>query len=92
MHTVQPAKTQIFAKPDKAETKTASGFILAEKSVDRPKTANVINVGKEVTDYYQNDTIIYKSYTTTEIKLNGEEYIMVDEQDVLGKVVEVGNG
>lgn len=91
MKTIKPAPTQLFCQPDEAVTKTPSGFILSEKSVDKPKTAEVINVGSEVREYKPKDRIAYKPYSTSEIKLNDTEYFLVAEEDVLGTIVETSN-
>lgn len=89
MQTVAPGQGQIFARPDEAETKTASGILLSDKSVEKPRTAKVINVGEGVKWYEANDTIVYKSYAPTELKLNNEDFILIAVEDVLGKVIEV---
>lgn len=88
MQTIAPAPGQIFAKPDEAEAKTKSGLLLDTKSAEKPRTAKVINVGDGVTFYRPNDTIVYKAYAPTEIKLEGVEYILVAAEDVLGKVIQ----
>lgn len=88
MQTVQPNKGQLFCRPDEVEEKTTSGFYLDKKHVEKPKTAEVVNAGKGCT-YEAGDRVIYKSYTTTEIKLNNEDFMLVAEEDVLGKVLEV---
>lgn len=89
--TIKPGGKQLFAKPVEADKRTASGIIIAGDNDKRfePKFATVINVGNEVSKYHQQDTIVYKEYATTEIKLNDDDYILVDEADVLGTVVEV---
>lgn len=89
MQTINPANDQIFAKPDEAETKTKSGIILSENVAEKPKTAVVINVGKDVKQFSRDDRIIYKPYAMTDIKLNNDDFILIAEEDVLGKVVEV---
>jgi chaperonin GroES len=71
-----------------AETKTTSGILLTTASVEKPKLATVINVGENVTGFHPDDQIIYKSYSTTDIQLNREEFFLVAEEDVLGVVVE----
>lgn len=91
MQTIQPTGNNIFAEPDKAETKTSSGFLLSEKTVEKPKTANVINVGPDVKSLAANEKIVYKAYTSSEIKLNDTDYIILAEEDVLGKVFETEN-
>lgn len=89
MQTIRPAKTQIFAKEANKTTKTKSGILLTEDAAEKPLIAEVINVGSKVDWVQQHDQIIYKPYATTEFKLNDEEYILIDEADVLGVVAEV---
>ena len=89
MQTINPAKTQIFAKPTEKQNTTKAGIFLTDSAVEQPKFAEIINVGKDVKDYKAKDVIVYKEYTTTDIKLNGEDFILIDAQDVLGEVVEV---
>lgn len=88
MHTVKPAPTQLFCKPDEAEQQTKSGILLSA-ALDKPKTAKVINIGDTVSGFHPKDTIVYKSYATTELKLNGDDYFLISQDDVLGTVVEV---
>lgn len=88
MQTVRPSQNQLFCKPLDAETKTASGFLLPEKAAAKPEMAEVVNAGINVTQFKQHDIVIYKSYATTSIKLDGKEYFLVAEDDVLGVVVE----
>lgn len=92
MQTILPNNTHIFARPSEAETKTKSGILLTDNVAEKPKTAEVINVGSKVTNYKAHDTIIYKPYASTDIKLNSEDFLLIDEEDVLGKVVEVNEG
>lgn len=88
LQTVRPGAKNLFCKPDEAITKTASGFLIAGEG-EKPKTAKVINTGDEVLGFHQGDTIIYKPYSTTDIKVNDEDYFIVAEDDVLGAVVDV---
>lgn len=87
MSTIKPAPTQLFCKETSPEVQTKSGLFLPNQSVDKTQTADVIGVGVEVKHYQPKDQIIYKPYATTEIKLNGIEYFLVDQEDVLGTVV-----
>lgn len=86
MQTIKPASKVLFCKPNEAENKTNSGILLGD-AAEKPKTATVINSG--ATDYARDDVVVYKSYATTDVKLNGEQYILLHEDDVLGKVCEV---
>ncbi len=87
MQTISPAPKVLFCKPKEKETVTRSGFFLAEEEALAPQIAEVINIGEGVT-YKPHDQIVYKSYTTSDIKLDGNEYFLINEEDVLGKVVE----
>lgn len=89
MQTIKPASKQVFAKPTEVEKKTKSGFLLSDAAIDKPKTAQVINVGSDITWLKQGDTIVYKQYTTNDIKLNDEDFLLIAEEDVLGTVLEV---
>lgn len=89
MQTIKPAAKQLFCKPVDAATKTQSGILLPDKSVEKPLIGEVINVGDKVSGYKDHDQIIYKSYTTTDIRLNGQDFFLVDVEDVLGTVAEV---
>lgn len=89
MNTIKPSAEQIFAKPEEVEEQTASGFYINKNTVEKPKTAKVINVGSKVKEYQANDIIVYKAYAPTDVKVNGEDFILVAEEDVLGKLVEV---
>lgn len=83
--TIEPSRGYLLAKPSKKETQTASGFLLSDRSAEAPKMAEV--VANNTTAYAKGDLIIYKPYAMTEIKLNGEEHYLIEEQDILGKVV-----
>lgn len=90
MKTIKPSAHQLFVKPDEKETKTASGLYMTEASAEKPSTAVVINVGSEVQGFEPDDKVVYKSYASTEIKLNGDEYMLLADEDVLGVIVDTG--
>lgn len=83
---IQPLADYVVAQAEEAETKTASGLYLPEKAAEKPKVAKVLAVGKEVKQVKVGDRILYKSYSTTDVKVESEEYILVKEEDVLATV------
>ncbi|MBC7707656.1 co-chaperone GroES [Polaromonas sp.] len=83
---LQPLGDYIVAQGEEAETKTASGLYLPEKSAEKPKTAKVVAVGKDAKQVKVGDRIVYKSYSNTDIKVDGTEYILVKEEDILATV------
>lgn len=83
---IQPLADYVVAAPEAAETKTASGIYLPEQATEKPKTAKVLAVGKKVDAVKVGDRILYKSYSTTDVKIDGDEYILVKEEDILATV------
>ena len=83
---IQPLAEYVVAVAEAAQTKTASGIYLPEAAAEKPKTAKVVAVGKKVSDIKVGDRIIYKSFSSTEVKLDGQEYILVEEEDILATV------
>ena len=83
---IQPLADYVVAQGEEPETKTASGLYLPEKSAEKPKVAKVLAVGKEVKQLKVGDRIVYKSYSTTEVKLGADEYILVKEEDILATI------
>lgn len=83
---LQPLADYVVAQAEEATTKTASGLYLPDNAAEKPKTAKVVAVGKDVKQVKSGDRIVYKSYSTTEIKVDNEEYILVKEEDILATV------
>ncbi len=83
---IQPLADHIVAVGEEAVTKTASGLYLPDKAQEKPKIAKVVAVGKLVKELKVGDRIVYKGYSTTDVKVGSEEYILVKEEDVLATV------
>jgi chaperonin GroES len=83
---LQPLAEWIVAEQEDAATKTASGLYLPDKATEKPKVAKVVKTGSKVKEIKAGDRIVYKTYSTTELKIDGTEYILVKEEDVLATV------
>ncbi len=92
---IKPLGDYVVAQAEKAKTKTASGLYIPDSAQEKPKTATVVAVGPgKVGDDNERipmelkvgDQIIYKSYSTTDVTVAGEAYILVKEEDVLATV------
>jgi chaperonin GroES len=81
-----PLADYVVAQGEEANTKTASGLYLPDNAVEKPKIAKVVATGKDVKQVKAGDRIVYKSYSTTEIKVDDQEYILVKEEDILATV------
>ena len=83
---ITPLADRIVAVREEAKTQTASGIYLPDSSKEKPVIAEVKAVGGDVKNVKVSDKIIYKEYSTTEIKIDGVEYLIVKEEDVLATV------
>lgn len=83
---ITPLADRVVAVREVAETKTSSGLYLPETAKEKPVTAVVEAVGPEVKGVKKGDRIIYKEYSTTELKINGTQYLIIKEEDVLAKL------
>ena len=81
--TLKPLKDRVVAKVEKPAEKTASGLLLPSDSKEKPSFAVVESVGPEVKSVKKNDKIIYKEYSTTNVKIEDTDYIILDEKDIL---------
>jgi co-chaperonin GroES (HSP10) len=87
--TIEPLNNQLFCEPVEEAKKTAAGILLANDNRKITAQAKVINTGPDVKSFKAHDHIFYKDYAATELLLNGQTYIIVGAEDVLGRIVEV---
>lgn len=80
---IKPLADRVVAVREVAQTKTASGIYLPEAAKEKPVMAKVVAVGPEVKTLKIGDRIVYKEYATTDLKVDGTEYLVVKEEDVL---------
>lgn len=90
---IKPAPGYILLKQEGAEVKTASGIVLPDTASERPYVGNVLAVGdSETTDsgakktapVKVGDKVVYKKWGGNEMKIDGEEYLFVKFDDILG--------
>lgn len=83
---IKPLADRVVAVREQAEAKTASGLYLPDSSKEKPVLAEVKAVGSDVKQVKVGDKIVYKEYSTTELKINDVEYLIVKEEDILATV------
>lgn len=84
--TYQPVGDRIVATPVEAESKTASGILLAEQSKEKTELADVVAVGPDVEEVQIGDRIVYVKYGPHTIKDGGTELLILQEDDCLAVV------
>lgn len=89
---LKPLGDRVVVKPEPSEEKTMSGIVLPDSAKEKPQIGTIIAIGSgRILDNGQKvpmevkigDKIIYAKYGGTEIKLDGEEYIILQERDIL---------
>lgn len=92
---INPLGDYVVAEAEAAVKKTASGLYLPDSAAEKPKTAKIVAVGPgKVGDDNERikpqlkvgDRILYKGYSTTDVKVDGKDYIILKEEDVLATV------
>lgn len=83
---ITPLGDRVVAVREQAAEKTASGLYLPDQAKEKPVVAKVVAVGKDAKGVKAGDKILYKEYSTTEVKVDGTEYLIVKEEDILGTV------
>lgn len=91
-----PIEDRIIVQKNESEEKTAGGILLPDSAKEKPQQATVVAVGPgkrddkgtlHAIDYLQvGDTVIYPKYSGTEVKINGEEFLILRASDVLAKL------
>lgn len=83
---IKPLADRVVAVREEARTQTASGIYLPDTAKEKPVVAVVEAVGPDVKGIKKGDRIVYKEYSTTDLKIDGKEYLIVKEEDVLATV------
>ena len=91
----KPFGDRVLVKPTKVEEVTVGGIVLPDTAQERPQEGEVVAVGLGRTndegkrielEVKVGDRVVYSKYAGTEIKEEGEEYLMLRESDLLAKV------
>lgn len=87
MTTIEPLGTRVLIRPLEQEAKTTSGLFLPETAKEKPQTGEVVAVGTdEEIKLKAGDKVLFAKYTGTEFKLDGVEYLLLEESDVLARL------
>jgi chaperonin GroES len=84
---ITPLADRVLVEPAAAETKTASGLIIPDTAKEKPQKGTIVAVGNGKKDepltVKVGDTVLYGKYGGTELKLEGTDYLMMRESDIL---------
>ncbi|MBT5859338.1 MAG: co-chaperone GroES [Flavobacteriales bacterium] len=83
---IKPLSDRVLIKVSEAETTTASGIIIPDNAKEKPQKGIVVAVGKGTKDnpttVKEGDIVLYGKYAGTELKHDGEEYIIMSESEI----------
>lgn len=80
---LQPLADRIVLEQVESEEKTSSGIILPDSAKEKPEQAKVVAVGPDVKELKTGDMVLYTKYGPNEVKVDGNEYLIVKEEDVM---------
>ena len=92
---IKPLEDKVLVQIVEAETTTASGLVIPDSAKEKPQEATVIAVGpgrtdekgeRVAVDVKEGDTVIFSRYGGTELKYNGQEYLLLSARDLLAIV------
>lgn len=95
MPKIRPINEKVLVRRLEAETKTKGGIVLPDTAKEKPKEGNVVEVGTgkllkngERTKFQvkKGDRVIFSPYAGTEVKVEGEDYLLVNEDDILAVI------
>ncbi|QFQ03056.1 10 kDa chaperonin [Corynebacterium urogenitale] len=91
---IKPLEDRVLVQIVEAETTTASGLVIPDSAKEKPQEATVIAVGpgrisneeRIPMDVKEGDTVVFSKYGGTELKYNGEEYLLLSQRDILAVI------
>jgi chaperonin GroES len=91
---IKPLEDRVVVKPLDAEQTTASGLVIPDTAKEKPQEGTVLAVGpgrfengnRLPLDVKEGDVVLYSKYGGTEVKYNGEEYLVLSARDLLAVI------
>ncbi len=90
---LRPLQDRVLVKRLEEETKTAGGIIIPDNQKEKPSRGEIISVGTgyrlrdgsvRALDVKKGDKVLFSKYTGTEVKVSGNDYLIMKEEDILG--------
>ncbi|GAP98388.1 co-chaperone GroES [Leptolyngbya sp. NIES-2104] len=93
--TVKPLGDRVFVKVSEAEERTAGGIFLPDNAKEKPQVGEIVAVGsgklnekgdRQPMEVQIGNKVLYSKYAGTDIKLGGDDYVLLSEKDILAVV------
>lgn len=87
---VKPLSDRVLVKPNPAEEMTAGGLFIPDTAKEKPLSGRVVAAGPGTADVKmevkEGDEVLYGKYAGTELHIDGEDYLIMKQQDILAVV------
>lgn len=91
---IKPLEDRVLVQIAEAETTTASGLVIPDSAKEKPQEGKVVAAGpgrfsegtRVPMDVKEGDTVVFSKYGGTELKYNGEEYLLLNARDILAVI------
>jgi chaperonin GroES len=87
---IKPLADRVVVEPKEAEEKTASGIIIPDSAKEKPQKGSIVATGPgtkdEKMEVQVGDTVLYGKYAGTEITIDGKDYLIMKQSDILAIV------
>lgn len=92
---IRPLSDKVLVERVEAESKTAGGIVLPDTAKEKPQKGKIVAVGegklledgtRKQVQVKKGDLVLFTSYAGTEIKVDGKEYLIMDESDIMAVI------
>lgn len=92
---IKPLADRVLVRPQEREERTKGGIVLPDTAKEKPQMGKVLAVGpgrllengqRVAMDVKEGDTILFSKYAGTELKVDGEDLLLINERDILAVV------
>ena len=92
---IRPLADKVLVERVEAENKTAGGIVLPDTAKEKPQRGKIVSVGqgkilddgtRKQMQVKKGDMVLFTSYAGTEIKIDGKEYLIMDESDIMAVI------
>ena len=92
---IRPLADKVLVQRLEAETKTAGGIVLPDSAKEKPQRGKIVSIGtgkllddgtRQKVQVKKGDMVLFTSYAGTEVKIDGKEYLIMDESDIMAVI------
>jgi chaperonin GroES len=92
---IRPLADKVLVQRLEAETKTTGGIVLPDSAKEKPQRGKIVSVGtgkllddgtRQKVQVKKGDMVLFTSYAGTEVKIDGKEYLIMDESDIMAVI------